>query len=235
MVTQSMETPHASLGQTHVLFFNGDNVRLGGQIDYPNSVMPEEGYPLLFIIQHATCHTRSGYAHFARLGNEQGAAVFLWDKRGTGDSGAGVGSILIDAVNAYKTAITQPNINPQRVVIIAQNEGSLILREAWTQFVALQRPCGVVLVGNMLDEKQILTLNAPLHIAISKNDWNAWQIYAEAASKAHQQKHGHPQSFYVAPVTNRLLMYENGGAFHRGANESIKEWLSTRCQISALT
>ena len=235
MVTQSMDTPHASLGQTQVLFFNGDNVRLGGQIDYPNSVMPEGGYPLLFIIQHATCHTRSGYAHFTRLGNEQGAAVFLWDKRGTGDSGAGVGSTLVDVVNAYKTALTQPNINPQRVVIIAQNEGSLILREAWSQFVALQRPCGVVLVGNMLDEKQILTLNVPLHIAISKNDWNAWQIYADAASKAHQQKYGHSQSFYVAPVTNRLLMYENGGAFHRGANESIKEWLSTRCQILALT
>ncbi len=231
MITYSADTSQNPQGQTQVVFFNGDNVRLGGQIDYPNVPMPEGGYPLLFIIQHATCHTRSGYRHFTRLGNEQGAAVFLWDKRGTGDSGAGVGSPLVDALNAYKTALALPNINPSRAVILAQNEGSLLLEEGWSRFVAIQRPLGVVLVGNMLDEKQIVTLNVPLHIAMSKNDWNAWQIYADAASKAHQQKHGYPPSFYVAPVTNRLLMYEHGGAFHRGANESIKDWLKRVCKI----
>jgi hypothetical protein len=220
---------------SHTLFFAGDGVRLAAQIDYPTSPMPPAGYPVLFVIQHATCNTRTEYQHIARMGTEQGLAVFRWDKRGTGHSGAGVGSITTDALNAYRTALAQTRVDRTRAVIFAQNEGTSLLGEKWEAFERIQKPIGVILAGNTLDERSIVSISAPLHIVMSKNDWNAWQIYAEAASKAHQRKHNYKASFYVAPNTNRRLMYENGGSFHRGANDSMKEWLKTVCEILPLT
>ncbi len=232
MIPQPTES---TIGTTQPIFFAGDNVRLAGQMDYPTSALPPDGYPLLFVIQHATCRSRSEYQHMARLGTEQGLAVFRWDGRGIGQSGAGAGSIAIDTVNAYKAALEMANIDRKKAVIFAQNEGSSLIGEAWSAFETAQKPHGVILAGNTLDDKDITVINTPLHIVMSKNDWNAWQIYAEAASKAHQRKHTYKASFYVAPNTNRHLMYENGGTFHRGANDSMKEWLKTVCGISPLT
>ena len=215
------------------VFFAGDNVRLAGQLDYPTTAITARGYPIIFIIQHATCTTRAGYAHYARLGTQNGFAVFRWDKRGTGSSGAGGGgSIVLDTLAAYQTALNQPGIDPTRTIILAQNEGSLLLAEAYDRISAHQQPRGIILAGNMLDEKQILKLNVPLHIVASKNDWNPWQTYARQASEAHLRTHGLLSSYYVAPNTNRRLMYSNGGTFHNGAAVSIQEWLVKVCPNS---
>jgi hypothetical protein len=217
----------------HQLFFAGDSVQLAGQIDYPEQTPPEGGYPLLFIIQHATCTSRDGYAHIARLGNEHGWAVFRWDKRGTGKSGASSqGDSTQDSLHAYKTALKQDDVNPEHAVIIAQNEGSLILGEQYEQFQATQVPLGVLLLGNMLDETQITAIACPTHIVMSKNDWNAWQTYGESASEKHAKYHKYDTDFYVAPNTNRRLMYINGGTFHRGAYTNIVEWLGKICPTS---
>lgn len=220
--------------QSEYVAFAGENVRLAGQVDYPaDSNPPARGYPLLFIIQHATCTTRNGYQHIARIGTNAGFAVFRWDKRGTGDSGSGGGgSVTEDTLQAYATAINQPHIDPSRVIILAQNEGSILLEDAFQQFVSIQKPLGVLLLGNMLDEKKIVHLDVPVHIVVSKNDWNAWQIYAESAARAHAKTHNLPTGFYVAPNTNRRLMYTNGGTFHKGAETSILEWLNVICPIS---
>jgi alpha-beta hydrolase superfamily lysophospholipase len=216
------------------LDFTGDTVRLAGQIDYPTSKRPAEGYPLIFVIQHATSTSRADFEHIAALGNDAGAAVFRWDKRGTGKSGNSAdGSAEMDIVKAYQTAIVLPSINPERVIIFAQNEGSLILQELYRQILKIARPLGVVLAGNMLDESAILTINVPVHIVASKNDWNAWQTYAEAAADAHAAKYKTNASFYVATNTNRLLMYTSGNTFHKGAESSIKHWLKETCRIFA--
>jgi len=224
------------MGTTKHFFFAGDNVRLAGQIDYPDR-MPttDSGYPLIFIIQHATSNTREGYAHIARLGNDLGIAVMRWDKRGTGNSGAGgSGSIQIDTLGAYETAITQPHIDREKVIIFAQNEGTLLIAEAYQEFENLHHPLGIILSGNMVDETLITRFDTQLHIVTSKNDWNAWQIYAETVSKAHTHKYAnkYPETqFYVAPNTNRRLMYDNGGTFHRGAATSIQDWLIHVCEL----
>lgn len=229
----SESSPEAAIGVSEQLFFAGDGVRLAGQVDYPNSPATNRGYPLIFIIQHATCTSRQGYAHVAKFGAAVGMAVFRWDKRGTGASGADSnGSVAVDTVQAYKTAISQSLVDRNRVVILAQNEGAILLSEAFADFAAIQQPRGVLLMGNMLDETQILSIKAPVHIVMSKNDWNAWQIYGQAASETHSKRYGWQSTYYVAPNTNRRLMYTNGGTFHRGAEDNIKEWLKTICQIS---
>lgn len=234
MVAQMVEHNHSQQGSTQPVLFAGDGVSLTGQVDYPRIPCDSRGYPLLFVIQHATCTTRQGYAHIARLGTEMGMAVFRWDKRGTGSSGAGAaGSVNQDTLYAYAAALNQASIDRNRVIIFAQNEGSILLAEDFRRFKAIQKPLGVVLAGNMLDEEQVLAIEAPVHIVVSKNDWNSWQIYAEAASRSHARHYGGHSSFYVAPNTNRRLMYDNGGTFHRGAEQSIRTWMEQICRISA--
>lgn len=223
-----------SVSASEYVIFGGSHVRLAGQIDYPLIRLSERGFPLIFIIQHATCTSRFGFNHIVRLGTELGLAVFRWDKRGTGSSGSsGIGSAQLDTLKAYETALAQPHLDLERVIILAQNEGTLLLGEWYAHFSAIQRPRGVILAGNMLDEKAVLSIDVPLHIVSSKNDWNAWQTYAESASKQHAAAYQYEPSFYVAPNTNRLLMYHNGGTFHRGAATSISHWLKHICQISS--
>jgi hypothetical protein len=233
MIANSVQHVEPTVGHSEYIFFAGDNVQLAGQVDYPKTKMPVNGYPLIFIIQHATCTNRSGYLHFTRMGTEHGMAVFRWDKRGTGNSGGGTGSGTLDAVHAYKTALEQPSIDRNNAVIIAQNEGTLLLAEAWSQFRQLQMPVGVVLAGNMLDARDILLLDTRVTAIVSRSDWNAWQIYAEQAARAHHERY--PQyeaSYYVANGSNRRLKYEHGGAFHRGVSDHIKHWLTHTCKIS---
>lgn len=233
MVTNHTENALPSVGTSETVSFAGDDVRLAGQIDYPMGVAPAAGFPLIFIIQHATCNSRKEFEHITKLGTELNAAVFRWDKRGTGSSGSGgSGSITQDTLGAYRAVVTRPDIDAARVVVYAQNEGTMLFAEVYKQFRQICKPRGAVLAGNMLDEKAILALDIPLHIIVSKNDWNAWQIYAEAAADAHAEKYKLTPSFYVATNTNRRLMYTNGGTFHRGAETSMKHWLTQTCQIS---
>lgn len=233
MVSNRVELNIESVSSSEVVYFAGDDVRLAGQIDYPKMHYPPNGFPLIFIIQHATCNSRKRYLHLTKLGSEMGAAVFRWDKRGTGNSSSGgSGSVMVDTLRAYETAVNMPNIDRNRVVIYAQNEGTMLLQQTYKEFVAIQEPLGAVLAGNMLDEKSILKMHIPLHIVASKNDWNAWQIYAEAAADAQAEKYGYHASFYVATNTDRLLMYAHTKTFHRGAESSIKHWLEHTCRIS---
>jgi pimeloyl-ACP methyl ester carboxylesterase len=235
MATERLEIKLPSVAVSDYVFFAGDRVQLAGQMDYPEILPLEHGYPVIFTIQHATCNSRTGYEHIARVGTEVGCAVFRWDKRGTGSSGAGGGgSVTEDTLAAYRTALVQRMIDPAKLFVIAQNEGTILFGEAYDEFAAIQKPAGVVLLGNMLDEKQILAIKAPVLSIVSKNDWNAWQIYADAAVKAHNKVHRLNSEFYVAPNTNRRLMYENGGSFHREAALTIQNWIVKLCSPAAI-
>ncbi|QPC82299.1 hypothetical protein G4Y79_21860 [Phototrophicus methaneseepsis] len=233
MVADQKPKNDPSIGITQPVFFNGDSVRLAGQTDYANVDPPSGGYPLIFVIQHATSTSRAEYQHLVRIGASLGMAVFRWDKRGTGASGSGFsGSAVGDTLAAYKEAVSQKYINPNRVIIAAYNEGSLLLHDALDQFNAIQKPYGLVLIGNMLDEKAITALQLPVYIVMSKNDWNDWQTYGRDAAEAHALKTGYDTQHYVAPNTNRQVLYANGGTFHRGAEKAITDWLDMICPDS---
>ncbi len=233
MVANRTDDTLGTIGATEFVDFVGDNVALAGQIDYPETDRPTNGYPLIFIIQHGTSTSRNDFKHVMSLGMKIGAAVFRWDKRGTGRSGSGSqGAIEVDTLNAYKVAINLPSIDKSRVVIYAQSDGTLLLGQEYARFRKLQAPLGIILASNMLDEQAILPIDRPVHIIVSKNDWNDWRIYAEKASDSHAEKHGYDGSFFVATNTNRLLMYTNGNTFHKTSEASIQHWLKHTCQIS---
>lgn len=222
-----------SIGVSEMLNFAGDNVYLAGQIDYPQDNRPKNGYPLIFVIQHGTSTSRADYQHITSLGTSVGAAVFRWDKRGTGRSGNGSsGSSDGDTYKAYEYAISLPSVDSKNVIIFAQSEGTLLLGQNYPQFSKIQKPRGIILAGNMLDEKSVLNIDTPIHFVVSKNDWNDWRIYAEKASDSHAEKYNYEPSFYVATNTNRFLMYSSGNTFHKGTETSIKHWLKNTCQTS---
>ncbi len=217
-------------GQSREVIFAGDQVRLAGQIDYPRALHPEAAaYPLVVILHHAGGNTRADYRHYAQIALECGYAVFRWDKRGTGSSGSsGVGSALQDAVAAYSTALKQPFIDQQRAIILAQGEGTVLLREAYDQFEAEQPLFGALLIGNMLDEREILSIRTRIQILLGAKDWLNWQVYGKAASNSHRRTYPYGAQFTVAHHADRLLLdtRKPGLRFHIGAKQIIKDWLN---------
>ncbi|MEO8396376.1 MAG: hypothetical protein ABI700_25510, partial [Chloroflexota bacterium] len=187
------------------IVFAGDEVRLAGQIDYPDTPRPENGYPLLFVLHHACCNMREDYADYAQIALAQGYAVFRWDKRGTGHSGdSGRGSTTQDAANAYEVAVSQPEINRKRVVILAVGSGSALLGSSFGLFARNQHPYAVLLVANMLDASEILALDTRIKIMMSPEDWNSPEIFGEAAVNAHMQAYRHGASFFLSDGGDNL-------------------------------
>lgn len=218
--------------RTVEFMFAGDHVQLSGQIDYPDSPSPKDGFPLIFILHHAGCNSRDWYWPFAEIGLQNGFAVFRWDKRGTGRSGAGGrGSVTQDAVNAYEIALEQPFINRHRAVILAQDAGSGTLGDAYGLFARIQKPCAVILASNMLDEEAVLAIETRLYILMAETDWNPWQRYAKAACIAHSHTYPYGAEYYVVPGDiDRKLIVEN--SVPPAARSILTEWLHELCQPS---
>jgi len=214
--------------QTREVTFAGDSVCLAGQVDYPGMPLPINGYPLIFILQHAGSNTRADYDHYAQVGLNCGYAVFRWDKRGTGRSGAGGrGSTTQDAIMAYDVALKQPLINLSRIVILAQSEGTVMLSKTFERFAQAHPPSGVILTSNMLDAKAIQKIDTRLLVVMGTKDWNNWEIYARDACESHNATYRHGAAFYVALDANRMLMVTGNlqDTFHDGAQQTICEWL----------
>jgi hypothetical protein len=179
-------------------------------------------------LHHAGCDDREGYNHFAQLGIESGYAVFRWDKRGTGRSGAGGrGSTTQDAVNAYQIALEQPYVDRRRVVILGQDAGARLLGTSFGLFARVQQPYGVILATNTLDENAILAIESRLMIVMGQNDWNAWQRFGKATCDAHNAAYKHGATYYVASKADRMLTDPRTMALHTGAKNVITDWLQT--------
>ena len=217
-----------SVGLTKELTFAGDSVVLAGQIDYPASPRPESGYPLIFVLHHAGCNTRDCYDHYTELALACGYAVFRWDKRGTGRSGAGGrGSTTQDAVNAYEVALEQDDINPRRVVILAQGAGTGLLGSSFGLFARVQPVYGAILVSNLLDEREILAVEAPILVLMSDHDFNPCSTYGEGACKAHNTAYKYGAQYYIASNSDRDLtdLGDPAQPFHKGARRVMQGWL----------
>lgn len=216
------------------LAFAGDGVRLAGQIDYPKTQHPlGQGSPLMFVLPHAGWHTRQHYQYYARTALNIGYAVFRWDRRGTGESGAGGwGSPTQDALNAYETALAQPHINPNKVIIFAQAESTLTLAENFGLFARLAQPSAVLLASSRLDAKTITGIDAPLYIVQGERDWHNCDQYARSAVQAHNETFKHGAQYYIAPDADHDMMVAQGEnqVFHLGAVHKIQDWLRNICE-----
>lgn len=223
---QLMES--VQIERTEELVFAGDGVRLAGQIDYPIPAPRQTTFPLLFILHHAGCDDRDGYRHFGQAALSAGYAVFRWDKRGTGRSGAGGrGSTTQDAVNAYEIALEQPQVDRRRVVILAQDAGAGLLGDSFGLFARVQNPYGVVLATNVLDEKAVLAIDTRLLVLVGQHDWNPWQRFGKSVCDAHNEAYKHGAFYYVAPYADRMLIDPRSNRFHFGADNALQDWLKT--------
>lgn len=210
------------------LVFAGDGVRLAGQIDYPARPLRSRSFPLVFVLHHAGPEDRDGYEAFAELGLEAGYAVFRWDKRGTGRSGAGGrGSTTQDAVDAYEVALAQPYVDPRRVVILAQDAGAGLLGSSFGLFARVQHPRGVILATSTLDENEVLAIEANLLIVMGQHDWNPWRSYGKAACDAHNAAYKYGATYYAAPYADRMLIDPRTNCLHYGAQNMMLDWLQT--------
>jgi uncharacterized protein len=224
MFNATLETAH-----TEEVRFAGDGVALAGQIDFPDTSRPVEGYPLIFVLHHAGYNTREAYAPYSEIGRTCGYAVFTWDKRGTGRSGAsGKGSTTRDALHAYHAAVSHHDINPQRIIIVAVGAGTTLLGAAFNEFAHLQRPAGVILAGNMLDPQAVLAINAPVQIIVGENDWTPWQLFGKAAAKAHNAAYPHGAAFYLAECADRTMTDVRKNTFSEMVGLTVYEWLMQR-------
>jgi len=217
-------TLHASASKEVV--FAGDGVTLGGQIDYPMTKRPMNGYPFIFVLHHACCNTREDYTDYTQVALDKGFAVFRWDKRGTGRSGSsGRGSTTQDAVNAYEIALSQPSVNRRQVVILAIGAGSALLGSSFGLFARLQHPYAAMLFANMLDPEEVLAIDTKTLILMGEEDWNSAAIYGEAASNAHNTSYKHGSTYQRIRGADRLLM-SNGVALHYEARKVMGSWLN---------
>lgn len=233
MAVQSIQFQTITVGISHEVIFAGKNVRLAGQIDYPNLPIPNNGYPLLFIIPDACSTNRQAFNQQRDMAIQAGYAVFLWDKRGTGRSASGgVGCAEQDTIHAYKTAIGQADIDRNRVVIFTQTDASLLLETIYDQIKALQSPLGIILAGNMLDEKAILKLDTRIHCVTGDRDWNIASRYAINVVKSHENHYRLGSDAYIAQYADRKLTDTRNNMFHAGAEATVQNWLGDLCPIS---
>lgn len=232
MVAVSSEMMESAVrtGYSREMVFAGDGVRLAGQIDYPTTPKPQSGFPLLFVLHHAGWNTRSSYQHFANIALASGFAVFRWDQRGAGRSGAGGrGSTTQDAVLAYETALDQPDVNHRRVVIMAHGAGTGLLGSSYGLFARVQRPHAAILVGNLLDHDAVLALDTTVRIVVGQNDWNPWKHYGKMASEAHNATYSHGAAYYVVRDCELNACNSRPENFDDKAATIIKDWLRSLC------
>ena len=180
------------------------------------------------MLHHSGANTRADYDHYAQISLDCGYAVFRWDKRGTGRSGAGGrGSTTQDAIMAYKTAVETPDIDPNQVVIMAQCASTVLLGEAFEEFAKILHPQGVILMSNMLEPDAVQAIDTRLYIIMGELDWNEWRTYARAACDSHNKACNHGASYYIARGADRMLMvnHDDEPVLHDGLSQAICGWL----------
>ena len=101
-----------------------------------------------------------------------------------------------------------------------------------TPLKAIQKPLGIILSGNMLDEEAVLKLDTRLFFVSGERDWNLASQYAVKASITHNENYKLGSSSYVAQFADRKLLDTRTNTFHAGADVAILDWLEETCPVS---
>ncbi len=222
-----------SAERREVRFTANDGTILAGELTIPRQqTLPA----LVVIIHHSGPVDRDAYGYLAELLVADGYAVFRFDKRGTGASAGMYGCCeATDALAAYRAAVNQAGIDPQRVFIVAQSIGTRYVAELFAEYVAATLPCGIALLSNLLGPAEITAIAAPVHVIVADNEPELQRIGPEAVA-AHNAHWSYGASLYVAEGAEHTLFDIRDGPidwsnpnwvhrYHRGAMASLIEWL----------
>ncbi|GIV86245.1 MAG: alpha/beta hydrolase [Chloroflexus sp.] len=222
-----------SAERREVVFSADDGVTLAGELTLPRH--PNRP-PLVVVIHHAGPVDRDAYGYLAELLVDRGYAVFRFDKRGTGASGGVYGCCEAeDALAAYRAAVAQPGIDPQRVFIVAQSIGTRYVAASFPEYVAAMPPCGVALLSNLLGPVDIIAIAAPIHVIVADSEPDRQRIGPDAVA-AHNAHWSYGASLYIAEGAEHTLFDIRDGPidwsnpnwvqrYHRGAMASLLNWL----------
>jgi uncharacterized protein len=213
--------------------FQSGAATLVGELDLPIGAGPA---PLVVIIHHAGPVPRDAYGYMAELLVRDGFAVFRFDKRGTGGSGGEYGCCEAeDALAAYAAAVSEPGVDADRVLIVAQSIGTRHLAAQFGAFNAVRPPRAVALLSNLLGPDEIGAVAAPTLIVVADSEPELQRIGPQAA-EAHAAAVGGETALYVAQGAEHALFSTRDGPldwgdpswvrrYHRGAMERLRQWL----------
>lgn len=219
--------------------FVSGGVSLAGELDLPAGISLA---PLVFIIHHSGPVTRDAYGYLAEILLPEGFAVFRFDKRGTGRSAGEYGCCEADdAVAAYRAAVSQPGIDRERVLIVAQSIGTQHLAGHFAAFQAIQLPQGVALLSNLLGPEEITAITAPVQVIVADSEPELARIGPEAVA-AHREALRYGAELYIAEGAEHTLFDITDGPidwsdpawvtrYHRGAMASLVAWLGARADF----
>ncbi len=225
-----------SAERREVRFRARDGITLAGELTLPRN-QPQPA--LAVIIHHSGPVDRDAYGYLAELLVARGYAVFRFDKRGTGASEGEYGCCEAeDALAAYRAAVAQPGIDPQRVFIVAQSLGTRHVATFFSEYLAATPPCGVALLSNLLGPDEIVAISKPIHVIIADSEPERQRIGPDAVA-AHNARWPGNASLYIAEGAEHTLFDARDGPidwndpawvkrYHRGAMESLMQWLDSQ-------
>jgi alpha/beta superfamily hydrolase len=219
---------------SHAVDFQGaDSTSLAGQLDLPAGAPP---YPAAVIIHHSGAVDRCAYDYMARLLVQAGFAVFRFDKRGTGQSDGDYGCCEDeDAVRAWAQAATLPEVDSERLFLIAQSRGTQIVADRIDEITSAQQPRGIVLLSSLLGGAELVRLPAPLLLILSDSEADLERI-GPAAVDQYSGEIGGEIELYIAEGTEHTLFDISRGPidwddpawrtrFHAGTANELVNWL----------
>lgn len=233
--TDSLPTPQLEgiARERREVRFQSGEATLAGELDLPATHAPA---PLVFIIHHSGPVTRDAYGYLAEILLPEGFAVFRFDKRGTGYSTGVYGCCEADdALAAYRAAVSQPEIDRERVFIVAQSIGTQHLASQFATFRAIQSPRGVALLSNLLGPEEITEIATPILVIVADSEPELARIGPDAVT-AHRAALPFGADLYIAAGAEHTLFDITDGPidwtdpawvtrYHRGAMAHLVNWL----------
>ena len=219
---------------SHELCFESCNRRIAGQIDYPNLDPP---YPIALILHHRCTGQKEAYRAHAGWALAAGYAAFRFDRLTEGQATA---IAKADAVNAYRTALLQPDIDSSRSVIIAQSVGTRILASIFKRLSAIQQPLGCVLLSNVLRGRDILKIKARVLVVVGEHEiFGNVDLIGPQVVAQHNATYNVGASCYIAQDADHCLIspptwplaweepeFMATAPYHSGARDTIISWLT---------
>lgn len=215
--------------------FSSGPFKLAGQIEYPEGEAP---YPVVLFIpglpQHDRFGTAKGYPGydkyfqpFAKVILEAGWAVFRFDKGGTGKSSSGL-NIQADIVAAYRSLLTQENVDRNKIGVIAFQAGAAYFYRKSYEMQMANKIHHASLISTGVNDQKIDGFDLPI-LVVAGDDRT---IRSEVVLQKYSERTGHPTQVYEAVGAsehlcsnpNPSLFKKAGCTIHDGALNAVSKW-----------